>query len=64
VGEPLWIEQVYPIEWHEKKVDLSELARLRWILFKVRNAQIKLIIDSKASKWSKALTLPSRLENP
>lgn len=31
VGEPLWIEEDYPIEWHEKKVDLGELARLRWI---------------------------------
>lgn len=31
VGEPLWIDEDYPVEWHEKKVDLGELARLRWI---------------------------------
>ncbi len=33
---------------------------LPWILFKVRKAQIHLIIDSQASKWPKAMTLPSR----
>lgn len=30
------------------------------ILFQVRKAQIQLIQDSKASKWPKAMTLPSR----
>ncbi len=30
------------------------------ILLQVRNAQIQLIQDSKASKWPKAMTLPSR----
>ncbi len=30
------------------------------ILSIVRKAQIHLIIDSKASKWPKAMTLPSR----
>jgi len=33
---------------------------LPWILFQVRKALIQLIIDSKASKWPKAMTLPSR----
>lgn len=33
---------------------------LPWILFQVRKAQIELIQDSKASKWPKAMTLPSR----
>jgi hypothetical protein len=33
---------------------------LPWILFQVRKAQIHLIIDSQASKWPKAMTLPSR----
>lgn len=30
------------------------------ILYQVRKAQIHLIIDSQASKWPKAMTLPSR----
>lgn len=34
--------------------------KLPWILFQVRKAQIQLISDSKASKWPKAMTLPSR----
>lgn len=34
--------------------------KLPWILFQVRKAQIHLIIDSQASKWPKAMTLPSR----
>ena len=33
---------------------------LPWVLFQVRKAQIHLIIDSQASKWPKAMTLPSR----
>lgn len=33
---------------------------LPWILFQVRKAQIHLIIDSQASKWPKALTIPRR----
>lgn len=33
---------------------------LPWILLQVRKAQIHLIIDSQASKWPKAMTLPSR----
>ena len=33
---------------------------LPWILFQVRKAQIHLIIESQASKWPKAMTLPSR----
>lgn len=33
---------------------------LPWILFQVRKAQIHLIIDSQASKWPKAMILPSR----
>ncbi len=34
--------------------------KLPWILFQVRKAQIHLIIESQASKWPKAMTLPSR----
>lgn len=30
------------------------------ILIQVRKAQIQLIMESKASKWPKAMTLPSR----
>ncbi len=30
------------------------------ILIQVRKAQIKLIQDSKASRWPRAMTLPSR----
>ena len=31
VGEPLcWVEE-YPIEWREPRIDLGELAKLRWI---------------------------------
>ena len=30
------------------------------ILFRVRKAQIQLIKDSQASKWPKAMTLPSK----
>lgn len=30
------------------------------ILYQVRKAQVHLIIDSQASKWPKAMTLPSR----
>ncbi len=33
---------------------------LPWILFQARKAQIHLIIDSQASKWPKAMTLPSQ----
>jgi hypothetical protein len=33
---------------------------LPWILFQIRKAQIHLIIDSQASRWPKAMTLPSR----
>ena len=33
---------------------------LPFILNQVRKAQIQLIQDSKASKWPKAMTLPSR----
>lgn len=33
---------------------------LPWVLYQVRKAQIQLIIDSQASKWPKAMTLPSR----
>lgn len=33
---------------------------LPWILLQVRKAQIHLLIDSQASKWPKAMTLPSR----
>ena len=33
---------------------------LPWILKQVRKAQIQLILDSQASKWPKAMTLPSR----
>ena len=33
---------------------------LPWILDQVRKAQIQLIKDSQASKWPKAMTLPSR----
>lgn len=33
---------------------------LPWILFQVRKAQIHLIIESQASKWPKAMTLPSQ----
>lgn len=34
--------------------------KLPWILFQVRKAQVNLIIESQASKWIKAMTLPSR----
>lgn len=34
--------------------------KLFWILFQVRKAQMHLIIKSQASKWPKAMTLPSR----
>ena len=34
--------------------------KLPWILFQVRKAQIHLIIESQASKWPKAMILPSR----
>ena len=37
---------------------------LPWILFQVRKAQIHLIIESQASKWPKAMTLPSRQSPP
>jgi hypothetical protein len=30
---------------------------LSWVLFQIRKAQIKLIVDSQASKWPKAMTL-------
>ncbi len=33
---------------------------LPWILFQVRKAQIHLIIETQASKWPKAMTLPSK----
>ncbi|MCM0607269.1 MAG: hypothetical protein KA715_14365 [Xanthomonadaceae bacterium] len=33
---------------------------LPWILFQVRKAQIHLIVESQASKWPRAMTLPSR----
>lgn len=33
---------------------------LPWILVQVRKAQIQLIKDSQASKWPKAMVLPSR----
>jgi hypothetical protein len=33
---------------------------LPFILKQVRKAQVQLIQDSKASKWPKAMTLPSR----
>jgi hypothetical protein len=33
---------------------------LPFILKQVRKAQLNLIMDSKASKWPKAMTLPSR----
>lgn len=32
--------------------------KLPWILFQVRKAQIHLLIESQASKWPKAMTLP------
>jgi hypothetical protein len=34
--------------------------KLPWILFQVRKAQIHLIIESQASKWPKAMTLPNK----
>jgi hypothetical protein len=33
---------------------------LPWILFQFRKAQIHLVIESQASKWPKAMTLPRR----
>ncbi|MBL7555797.1 MAG: hypothetical protein JNM24_08235 [Bdellovibrionaceae bacterium] len=33
---------------------------LPWVLKQVRKAQFELIQDSKASKWPKAIRLPSR----
>ena len=38
--------------------------KLPWILFQVRKAQIHLILDSQASKWPKAMTLPRRIRIP
>lgn len=32
--------------------------KLPWILLQVRKAQIHLIINSQASKWPKAMTIP------
>lgn len=34
--------------------------KLPWIIFQVRKAQIHLIIESQASKWPKAIKLPSK----
>lgn len=34
--------------------------KLPWILFQIRKAQIHLIIETQASKWPKAITLPAR----
>lgn len=31
VEEPLTLAETYPIQWREPRVDLAELARLRWI---------------------------------
>jgi hypothetical protein len=33
--------------------------KLPWILLQVRKAQIHLIINSQASKWPKAMTIPN-----
>lgn len=33
---------------------------LPWILFQVHKTQIHLIIESQASKWPKAMTLPNK----
>lgn len=33
--------------------------KLPWILFQVRKAQIRLIIETQASKWPKAKTIPN-----
>jgi hypothetical protein len=32
---------------------------LPWILFQVHKAQIHLIVETQATKWPKAMTLPS-----
>ena len=29
--EPLSLDIAYPIQWHESRVNLTELAKLRWI---------------------------------
>lgn len=31
VEEPLGWVQTYPIQWHEPRINLAELAKLRWI---------------------------------
>ena len=31
IGEPLVKEETYPIQWREPRIDLAELAKLRWI---------------------------------
>ncbi len=31
VEEPLGWAQIYPIQWHEPRINLAELAKLRWI---------------------------------
>lgn len=31
IGEPLVRVETYPIQWREPRLDLAELARLRWI---------------------------------
>jgi Na+-translocating ferredoxin:NAD+ oxidoreductase RnfG subunit len=38
--------------------------KLPWIIFQVRKAQIHLIIESQASRWPKAMTLPRRIRIP
>ena len=37
--------------------------KLPWILFQVRKAQIHLIIESQASKWPRAMTIPEKENN-
>lgn len=34
--------------------------KLPWILFQVRKGQIHLILETQASRWPKAMTLPSK----
>lgn len=31
IGEPLVKVETYPIQWREPRLDLAELARLRWV---------------------------------
>lgn len=41
-------------------INAAASRNLPWILLQVRKAQIHLIIESQASKWPRAITLPEK----